>query len=75
MVGGELAFGVAMWDGGRWSALSEPVGSGLRGGASSFVVNESGDIYVGGSFTSAGDIAINNIAILRLFFMLFPCFW
>jgi hypothetical protein len=53
---------IARWNGTQWSAM----GSGLEmtGGADveALVVLPNGDIVVGGRFTSAGGVAVNNIA-------------
>ena len=54
---------IAMWNGAQWS----PLGSGVRGAQQSratvnAIVISGNDIYVGGSFTMAGDVAASNIA-------------
>jgi hypothetical protein len=61
--GGSAANNIAKWDGNNWSAL----GSGMRGLLGSFVaVNalavSGSDLYVGGSFTTAGGNPANSIA-------------
>jgi hypothetical protein len=64
-IGGVPALGIARWDGTKWS----PLGDGVQG-CSGFEC-ESGvraitivgnDIYVGGTFTKAGDVITNGIA-------------
>jgi hypothetical protein len=62
-VAGEvIASCVAKWDGSSWSAL----GSGLSGGGNyprvTALAVSGGDLYAGGSFTTAGGNAANNIA-------------
>ena len=52
----------ASWDGTQWDALGNTL---LAGGSSiiaAIVVASNGYIYVGGSFTSIGGVAANNIA-------------
>jgi len=61
--GDVVANSIAKWDGSAWSA----VGTGLRGGeygpsVCAVTVDGSGNLYVGGEFTAAGDVAANNIA-------------
>lgn len=57
--------GVARWDGHQWSGLTDAGGTGI-GGSFSPAVNAlvvyDGALYVGGNFTTAGNIAANNIA-------------
>jgi hypothetical protein len=57
------ASNIARWDGANWSAL----GAGVSGGSGTTSVNAlavmpDGDLIVGGSFTSAGDVSANGIA-------------
>ena len=62
--GGVTTNGIAKWDGTSWSAL----GSGLNGNVGDWVgvyalaVDSSGNLYVGGSFNTAGGVTANNIA-------------
>jgi hypothetical protein len=60
--GGVAAPGIAKWNGSTWSAL----GSGLpTGGILAMTVFDDGTgpaLYVGGTFTSVGGVAANNIA-------------
>jgi hypothetical protein len=65
--GGELAFGIAKWDGSTWSALSGPAGNGTNPGAEVFALgvfhqNGAGALYAGGSFATAGGVPVNGIA-------------
>lgn len=60
--GAPVTGGVIKWDGNQWSALTESAGSGVNGSVESIVNDEKGILYVGGSFTTAGDITANNIA-------------
>jgi len=60
-IGGVTAFGIARWDGIRWS----PVGSGVGGDVDSLLVFDDGGgpaLYVGGDFTQAGGQPANHIA-------------
>src|SRR2546423_453075 len=59
-VGGVSGIGVnniARWDGERWSDLSGGVNGEVRN-----ILVKGTDVYVGGSFTSAGSAAITNLA-------------
>jgi hypothetical protein len=61
--GGVAANNIAMWNGSSWSAL----GSGVSGGqflvgVDSLAVSGT-NLYVGGSFTNAGGVAANSIAV------------
>ncbi len=61
--GGGPARGVARWDGQAWSSI----GGGLAYGpyevrAYTCVVLSNGDLVVGGRFTTAGGVVVNNIA-------------
>jgi hypothetical protein len=63
VAGGVSANHVARWDGNAWSAL----GSGTNGPPSwvcvqSLACDDSGNVYAGGSFDSAGGIKTNHIA-------------
>lgn len=49
---------IAKWDGDSWEAL----GSGLNGSVYAMAVAHNGDLYVTGSFTTAGGGAANRIA-------------
>ncbi|MCI0540544.1 MAG: hypothetical protein L0Z50_35535 [Verrucomicrobiales bacterium] len=59
---GIAATNIAKWDGSSWS----PLGSGLGGGSPNTSVAalavSGSDLYVGGSFATAGGIAATNIA-------------
>ena len=61
-VGGEPAFGVARWDGTSWNALTAGAGQGLNGEAWAFAIGEDANLYVGGSFSIAGEIFAKNVA-------------
>ncbi|HEX9991192.1 MAG TPA: S-layer homology domain-containing protein [Chloroflexia bacterium] len=61
---GEIEVGrIAKWDGAQWS----PLGSGIRAAAQSrpevkAIAVSGTDIYVGGNFIAAGDVAASNVA-------------
>jgi hypothetical protein len=62
-IGGRAARSIAQWDGCSWRAL----GSGLRSDSQYCCVNAlaidgSGNLFVAGTFDSAGDVSANNIA-------------
>ncbi|WP_376692411.1 Kelch repeat-containing protein [Wenzhouxiangella sp. EGI_FJ10409] len=64
--GGEPANQIARWDGGQWQALESSgengvSGTGTRHGVFSLAVSGD-DVYVGGSFTGAGDQLANHVA-------------
>jgi hypothetical protein len=62
--GGVAVNGIARWDGSRWTAL----GGGVRGtyaSVAALAVYDDGRgpaLYAGGTFTSAGGVAVDNIA-------------
>jgi hypothetical protein len=62
LIGTTLANNIAKWDGHNWS----PLGSGLSGGndtpVSALALDASGNLYAGGSFTSAGEVDASYIA-------------
>lgn len=57
--------GIGRWDGTSWSSLGSGLLKGVNGWVYSIAKDNSGNIYVGGQFTMAGDTAIkaNRIAI------------
>jgi hypothetical protein len=60
--GGNPVNNIAKWDGSAWSALGSGLeGGGLYGGVSALAVSGR-DLYVGGSFATAGGNAAKNIA-------------
>lgn len=64
--GGIQANGIAKWDGQDWSALVGPGGNGVgeHWVRAMEVFDDGGgpDLYVGGSFETAGGVTVNNIA-------------
>jgi hypothetical protein len=60
--GGVAANRIARWDGTAWSAL----GTGLNGFVDELLVTTAGagslEMYVGGGFTTAGDLPVGNVA-------------
>jgi hypothetical protein len=64
--GGSPANYVAMWNGSQWLPLVTPQGlNGVNGPVGAVAVSGT-DLYVGGSFTMAGDIPANHIATWAL---------
>jgi uncharacterized repeat protein (TIGR02543 family) len=62
--GGTTVNYIAKWDGNSWSALgSGMIISSLYAGVSALIFDKSGNLYAGGSFTSAGGVAAKNIAV------------
>jgi hypothetical protein len=64
-ISGIAAHNIAKWDGHAWKAL----GSGIRGGSSSYNVlvrslalDSSGNLYAAGRFDTVGDVSASNIA-------------
>jgi hypothetical protein len=49
---------IALWDGSSWSAL----GTGMSSGSVTAIFVDGGDVYVGGSFTTAGSVTARGIA-------------
>ena len=63
--GGVAVNNIAKWDGSNWSALTGPSGTGTDDRVRDLVVYDDGDgpaLYAGGLFTTAGGVAVNNIA-------------
>lgn len=63
--GTNSAKGVAKWDGSAWSALSSGITTttSTSSSVSALAVAPSGGIYAGGSFTTAGGVGANNVAV------------
>ena len=64
-VGEIAANNIAMWDGKYWHALGSGIGKRFANidPVSVIKIDESGHVYVGGTFVSAGGVAANNIAM------------
>ncbi len=65
--GGEPANAIAKWEAGAWSALqdgiSSPIGNTFfRGRGDALAIHE-GRLYVGGAFSRAGPLSIQNVAM------------
>lgn len=56
---------IARWDGASWSALGSGVtgSTGMTTGVFALAVLPSGDLVVGGHFTTAGGVGANNVAL------------
>jgi hypothetical protein len=61
-IGGIYANYIAKWDGSGWNAL----GSGVNASVGSLVFDQSGNLYVGGYFTTAGTNTSHSIAQVLL---------
>ncbi len=53
---------IARWDGSSWNTLGGGVYTAFGGGNVSSIAVSGSDVYVGGSFSSAGGITVTNIA-------------
>jgi hypothetical protein len=63
IAGGVTANNIARWDGSSWSALGTGVAGGIILPASVNAIESDGsNLYVGGSFTSAGGVNATNVA-------------
>lgn len=60
--GGQPASRIAMWDGAGWTALGSGLTGGIKGAVHALAVDDAGNLYAAGSFTSAGGITAANIA-------------
>ena len=60
--GGVTVNKIAKWDGSLWSALGQAPDIGTNGTVEAVAVDSSGNVYVGGEFTTAGGVTVNNIA-------------
>jgi hypothetical protein len=60
--GGVPANGIARWDGASFKPVGSGVGSGDYDGIVWAMTFFRGDLYVGGQFLTAGDVAVRNIA-------------
>ena len=60
--GGVATNNVARWNGSTWSALGTGPANGVNGRVSALTIAGTGDVYLGGDFTSAGGVAANGVA-------------
>jgi len=63
--GGVATSNIARWDGAAWSALTGPSGNGTNGAVEGLGVFDDGSgpgLYVGGNFSTAGGLTVNNVA-------------
>jgi hypothetical protein len=58
---GDVASSVAIWNGSEWSAVGNNGGLGAEFPAYASVVHK-GDLYIGGSFRTAGSAVVNGLA-------------
>ncbi len=64
LYGNNILNGMAKWDGNNWTPLWSPSAFGVTGAGATVkaLATSKGDLYVGGSFTTAGGISASNIA-------------
>ena len=60
--GGATANRVARWDGAAWHSLGNGTTNGVGGTVSAILPVSPTEVYVGGTFTTAGVVAANRIA-------------
>ncbi len=60
--GGIPANNIARWDGTAWSTIGTGVENGTNGMVKAILIDDNGDLYVGGEFTVAGDTYVDRIA-------------
>jgi hypothetical protein len=61
--GGWTVNNIAKWDGNDWAPLGSPPNTGVTGGyINSIIMDASGNLYAGGTFTSAGGQPANRVA-------------
>src|SRR5438552_18833900 len=59
--GGVGANNIARWDGSSWSALGSGIGAPNNyNQINALALNDAGELFVGGSFTKAGGVTVNN---------------
>ncbi len=64
LYGNNILNGIAKWDGNNWTPLWSPNAIGITGAGATLkaLATLKGDLYVGGSFTTAGGVSASNIA-------------
>ena len=53
---------IAQWDGASWSSLGGGLGGAENFGAAALAVDQAGNLFAGGDFTTAGGVMANHIA-------------
>ncbi len=61
-VAGVPAARIAKWDGTAWSAMGAGMSGGQNGGVRSLALTQEGELYAGGTFTTAGGLSVNHVA-------------
>lgn len=62
IAGEDSAYRIARWNGNKWFPLGRGVSHSLGGARVNAIALNGKDVYVGGVFTNAGGVAVNNIA-------------
>lgn len=63
LAGGVTANGIARWDGASWHPLGNGLTSGGLSGSAYAMAFRGDNLYVGGPFSTAGNVSANNIAM------------
>ncbi len=62
LASGVVAHGIARWNGSNWARVGNTPSTSVNGTIHSAAFAPNGDLYVGGSFTTAGSTTANSIA-------------
>ena len=62
MAGGVPVNNIAKWDGVTWSDVDGGLSGGSSPSATALIIDENGNLYVGGAFTMAGSVPVSGVA-------------
>jgi len=62
MINGVLANSIARWDGSSWSSLDGGLNESVGDNCGAIAIGQSGTVYIGGFFSSAGGVPAEHIA-------------